>query len=336
MKRSVYLLIILLLSVGLVIVGCGQQESQPKSQPESQTSEPKKVDFPKKEITLIIPYNAGGGTDLVARMLAEGMEDELGVSIVPVNKGGAGSATGLQDTITAKPDGYTIVMAATPLVTLRTATGVDIGPDKFESIIGVNINDFALAVNSNSKWKTIEELVEYAKANPGKLKVGVTAPGGAWHTAGIAFGKAIGAEIELVPFGGGTADMMPALLGDHVPVGMMDVAEAVPHVKSGKIQVLAIGGENRYDIFPDVPTFSEKGIEIFRACAMRGLMAPKGTPQEVVNILYEAAKKAAAKQKFVEYMDSNACNIEIYNPSEWAKFLDEQYNEFIELSKSLK
>jgi len=199
----------------------------------------------------------------------------------------------------------------------------------------VNINDFALAVHADAPWETIEELIEYVEENPGKLKMGVTAPGGAWHSAGLAF-QNLGYDVELVPYGGGTADMLPSLLGGHLEAGMMDVAEAAPHVESGSIRVLATGGESRYeDLLPGTPTFAERGIEIFRACAMRGLMAPKGTPQEIVDILYEAAYKATQTQAFKDFMDSNGFAIEIFNPTEWAKFLQEQYDDFVELFKTL-
>lgn len=341
LKRKIFgIAIVAVLLLSAFMAGCGSKQQaekpkeEPKKQEQKQEPEKKKLDFPKKEITLVVPYSAGGGTDLVARKIAAAAEKLLPVPIVIVNKPGGGSAPALIEVSRAKPDGYTLIMAATPLATLRHASNVNISYEDFESVIGLNFDPFALSVRADAPWKNIKEFIQYCKDNPGKVRLGVTAPGGAWHTAGLAFQQATGTNVKLIPFDKGAAQIIPEILGGHVDATTISAVEAGPNVRAGKLRMLAVAGDKRLDAFPDVPTFKENGIDVFPASAFRGIMAPKGTPKEIVDFLFETFREAAKDKDYIEFMKKNGYGMMTLNPKEWRDFLANQDSKFAELKKS--
>jgi tripartite-type tricarboxylate transporter receptor subunit TctC len=242
-----------------------------------------KDDFPTKPITLIVPYDAGGSTDQSTRALVNSM-GKLPQPVNIVNKPGAGGAVG-----------YKVLH------------------HDLEMIIGFNYDAGALAVHGTSRWKTVDEFMEYAKKN--RAKVSTAVPGGIWNIACQAIMRAYGTEFDLITSGGGTYQPAQELAGGHVDALVGNFAELVPFIKSGDIRVLAVTAPKRMELFPEIPTFEELGYPKVTTIGFRAIAAPKGTPKAEQKVLHDAFKKAFEDPKYNEFMKANAM-MPVYKSSE--------------------
>ncbi|GAA0326355.1 tripartite tricarboxylate transporter substrate binding protein [Bacillus carboniphilus] len=319
-KFSLFVMGIVLL-LALALAGCSSKEA---------------AVFPSKDITLVVPYAAGGGTDLAARALAKEAEEILGTTIAIVNKPGGGSAPGMLEVSQAKPDGYNLVFVAPPVVTMYRLGTAEISYRDFQPVSGVNFDPFTVTVAADAPWNTVEEFLDYARENPGKVKVGTTTPGGAWHTGALALESETGVDFNIIPFEKGAIPAVVDLLGGNLDAVTVSVPEVAPNIDSGELKMLAVAGDNRVDVYPDVPTFKEVGIDVPPVGAYRGVMAPKETPEDVVKTLDQAFKDAAASAGFKEFMTNNILG-QMYMPtSEWTSFLEEQDEVFAKLIENLE
>jgi tripartite-type tricarboxylate transporter receptor subunit TctC len=284
---------------------------------------------------MVVPFGAGGGTDAVARVLSKAAEEYLGQPIIVTNKPGAAGAPALIEVSRAKPDGYTLIFTGATIATLRHVGAADISYEDFDSVFGANNDPFAVSVREDAPWQTIEEFIDYAKQNPGKLLVGTTAPGGAWHNAAQALKSATGIDFKIVPFAEGAVPAINALLGGHVDAVTVSGVEIGPNVEAGKVRMLAVAGNERQEKFSEVPTFKERGIDVFPVSAFRGVLAPKGLPQEVLDKLGDAFMKASKKQEFIDFMNKNGYGIMRLGPKDWEEFLIEQDTGYGKLLKEI-
>ena len=239
--------------------------------------------FPEHDITFIVPYSPGGGSDQQARRLQAGLEDALGVGIRIVYKEGGGGAIGFSELYRSKPDGYTISNVVVPNIVV-TAKGEDVGykPEEF-AYIGMTAQAVgALMVPKNSEYTSIEEFVAYAKANPGKLTVAGVGSTGEANTGKLM--DLLGIEISYVPVSGGVGKMMPMLVGNHVDAGVTSSSHAVRHAAT--VDTLVVAGPPA-EALPGVA--NEDG---WAYTTTWGIMAPPGTPDDIVEILNEALNKA--------------------------------------------
>lgn len=313
------------------VVGCGSKTSNTND-----TTAKKAETFPTKGISLVVPYAAGGGTDMVARILATQVEKELGQTVTVVNKPGGGSALGMLDVAQAKPDGYNLVIVAPPVVAMSRLGQSKISYKDLQPVIGVNNDYFALTVAKDAPWNTIQEFMDYAKKNPGKVQVGTTTPGGAWHTAAIALEDKTGIKLKIIPFEKGAPPAIAELLGGHLDAITVSVPEVAANVKGGKLKILAVAGNDRVEDFKDVPTFKESGIDVPAIGAYRGIMAPKGTPEEVVKKLHDAFKKAVDSKEVEDFLKKNIYGKMYLSTADWTKFLENEDKIFIELMEKNK
>lgn len=297
MKRLRILTVFLLLTI-LALTGCQSQQSKEAT-----------VNFPEKSIEIIVPYAAGGGTDAVARALADAAKDCFSKPIAVVNKTGGGGAVGMAEGANAKADGHTVTMITVELVTLPNIGLAPFTYNDFKPVILINSDPSALTVRADAPWDSAEEFLNYAKEHPGEVKVGNSGAGAIWHLAAAAIEDKTGVKFNHVPFDG-ASPAVTALLGGHIDAVTVSPAEVASHVKSGQLKILAVASENRLEQFPDVPTFKELGIDVVVG-TWRGLGVPKDTPDEVVNILYEGFKKAAEKDSFKEFMKNAGLGLEV-------------------------
>lgn len=273
------------------------------------------AEYPERPITMIVAYNAGGGTDVAARTLAPYIAKHLGnnASIVIVNKPGAGGEVGFTELALAKPDGYTIGFINTPnMLTIPIARKARYTLASFAPIANVVEDAGAFSVLPSRNMKTLKDLVTYAKANPGKVTYGSTGIGSDDHLAALSFERLAGVKMKHVPFSG-SAKMRAAVLGGHVMLADMNISEAIAEVDEGKLVALGQMGETRWSGAPNVPTFKEQGYDIVMG-SMRGMAAPAGTDPAIVAKLDAAVKAAindpefqvqAKKQKLpLNYIDS--------------------------------
>lgn len=252
--------------------------------------------FPNKPITLIIPWDAGGGTDLVHRAAAKYAEEYLKQPILIVNKPGAGGVIGSKMIEDAKPDGYTLGgITSTVLLTQYTAPNPT-NWSKYEPIFTITYDPGAIAVTKDSKWKSLKDLVGYAKANPKKVKVGNAGIGALHHLFAVALESEAGIELHHIPYKGAGAAKV-ALLGNEVDVVSADTGAFYAQVMSGELRYLGIAADQRFAGFPETPTYKEQGVPLTIGM-WRLVAAPKGTPKEVLKVLEDAYAKAMKSPEF--------------------------------------
>jgi tripartite-type tricarboxylate transporter receptor subunit TctC len=258
-------------------------------------------DYPTKGIELVVSYGAGGGTDLVARAFADQAKKHLPQAIGVVNKTGGSGAIGFTDVMVARPDGYKIGMGTVELTMLPHMGLARFTIDDFTPICRLNAEPAAITVKDDAPWKTIDEFLAYAKANPGKVRIGNSGTGAIWHIAMAALATRIGTEFNHIPYEGANP-AVTALLGGHIEAVGVSPPEVSSHVAGGKLRILAVVGDTRAKGFDNVPTLKEKGIDL-SVYTWRGIVVPKKTPQPVVDILRKAAKATAEEAGFKEALE---------------------------------
>ncbi len=261
--------------------------------------------WPAQPVRWIVPYPAGGGADVVARTVASGIEKPLGQTIVVENRPGAPTIIGATAISQAEPSGYVIGTADSGTLaynpTLYAKLAYD--PSKFTYIGGIAKFPLLLAVNVNSPYKTVDDVIQAAKKEPGKLTAASAGAGSPHHLALELFKQRTGANLLHVPYKG-AAPAIQDLLGGQVDVMFIDLAAGLPNVKAGKLRVLAAATPERVAVLPDTPTMAEQGVSDFTAYAWQGLVAPGGLPEPVVKKLSAeldaALKSPAVSQKMLD------------------------------------
>lgn len=254
------------------------------------------ADYPSKQIELIVPYAAGGGTDLVSRAFAEAAKTHLPVAIGVVNKTGGAGAVGLTEAKIARPDGYKIGTGTVELTMLPHMGLAAFTYEDFTPIARLNAEPSAITVKADAPWQTYEEFIDYAKANPGKVRIGNSGTGAIWHIAAAALGQKTGVQFNHIPYDGANP-AVTALLGGHIEAVTVSPPEVLSQVKAGTLRILAVMGDERAAAFPDVPTVKEKGVDV-SVYTWRGIVVPKKTPQAIVDVLRKAAAETANEQSF--------------------------------------
>jgi tripartite-type tricarboxylate transporter receptor subunit TctC len=277
--------------------------------------------YPEKSITLIVPFPPGGRTDLTARVVAQYLSKHVRQSVVVVNKPGAGGVLGAKEVAAAPPDGYTLGMFSSAIVTAQYTVATPTSLADYVPLAVVNIDPMALAVKYDAPWKTLAELVDYAHKNPGKLRVGMI-PGASAQIFAGGFSRMANAKTVYVPFKG-DADGVAALAGGHieahvaVPVSYKALAEAK------KIRILGVAATQRSQLYVDIPTFRENGVDLVIG-SFHIVFAPKGTPSEVQAELVQALAKTMQEPELVKQMASANLGFAHMDQKETARFLAQQ------------
>jgi tripartite-type tricarboxylate transporter receptor subunit TctC len=291
-------------------------------------------DFPRKEVQIIVPWSAGGATDVIFRALAASAEKYLGKPIVVVNRPGGGGAVGYTEAANAAPDGYTLVTAITPLTILPHEVKTAFSYKSFEPVINVVSDPSMFLIKPNAPWKNLKEFLDYAKKNPTMVTVGNSGAGGGVHLVALAFEKAAGVKFNHIPFSGG-GPSVTALLGGHINAVSVSPPEGIPQVKAGKLKIIALFGDKRLELFPDVPTVKEQGVN-FSMGMWRGLAAPKGTPKDVIKKLHDAFKKGMEDPAFKKTAKDMAVNIHYLGPEQFGKLMASDDAFYGQLVKQIK
>lgn len=259
-------------------------------------------DYPTKPVELIVSAAAGGGTDNMARAFSEAARKHFPQPIIIVNKPGAASSIGFTDVATSKPDGYKLGVITVNLAILPALNLTKVTVEDYIYIARLNNDPSAITVRADAPWKTIEDFLADARKNPGKLQVGNAGVGDAWHVAALALEEKTKTSFNHVPYQGGNPAVM-SLLGGHVDAVTVSPGEVAQHVASGKLRMLAVMADQRMPgIFAQTPTFKERNIDL-TVGAWRGLVVPKGTPDNVVKTLKDMARKAGNEASFRETLE---------------------------------
>jgi len=249
--------------------------------------------FPNRPVKMIVPFPPGGGLDAIARELASHMSSGLGQPVVIDNRAGAGGAIGTEATARASADGYTVLMTTDGHAMIPYLQKVTWDPVKdFVPISTAGTYNLVLVAHPSLNVASVADLIRVAKASPGKLSYGSSGVGGAVHIAFEMFKTATGIDLVHVPYKGLGA-LSTAMLTGEVPVGINGMA-ATPHIRAGKLRGLGVTGSKRWSVIPDVPTIAEAGVPSFVFEGWIGLLAPAGTPRDVIGALNAEMVKAAA------------------------------------------
>jgi tripartite-type tricarboxylate transporter receptor subunit TctC len=253
--------------------------------------------FPARPITLVVPFAAGGGTDSIARDMAKNMADRLGQPVVIDNRGGAGGALGADLVAKAKPDGYTLLFATSTFATnAAVAPKLPYDPVKdFTPVAMIGRGPLLLVASQQLGAKTVPQLIAAAKARPQGLNFCSAGEGSINHLAGETFRQKVGLDMTHVPFKG-SAPATVELLSGRIDLFFATVPTILPHVREGKLPVLAVTSARRSALFPDVPTMAEAGVPGFDITTWWGVLAPAGTPAAVVDALNRAVNDSAAAE----------------------------------------
>ena len=307
MIRSQWTLFSLFLMLGLFVWGIGSAAA--------------KEDWPMKQIDFVNPWGAGGAADVQARKLAEIISRDLGQPLVVRNVTGAGGAIAYNEVHRAKPDGYTLIWYSGAINTLGARKQISFDYHAFDPIAGVGFETVTIAVNKTAPWKDFREFIAYIKQNPGKLTMGNSGIGSVTHMVPVAMAAKVGTQIVHVPFGTGLA--VAALMGGKIDASSQHPAEILSQVKAGEVRVLAVSSEKRINLWPNVPTMKESGVDLVFD-QWRGIAAPKGTPPMVIDKMSTVVKKAVESKEWIDFTASVGTTSQYLDPAAFGKFVAEQ------------
>ncbi len=250
--------------------------------------------YPDRPVRVIIPFAAGGGSDAVGRAIAQKLQDKFGQSFVVENRTGAGGSIGALQVARAAPDGYTLLLGSSSEIAQYPNVKADIpyNPEKdFAPIAMVATVPLALAVKEALPAKTVAELLDYARKNPGKLNYGSAGPGSTTHLAVALFASMTGIDMTHVPYKG-SAPVITDLLAGTLDMSISTMPAVLPHANGDKIRILAVSTANRASAMPNVPTIQESGVKGYATGLWTGLLAPAGTPPQIIDTLHAAVAEA--------------------------------------------
>lgn len=268
------------------------------------------ADYPTKPITMIIPYAAGGTTDTWGRKLGVMLEKYLGQSITVTNQGGASGSIGSQFVKDQPSDGYTVLVCAETMGTYRTMNICDLGYDDFTVISPLVGDPKVLVVGKDSKYNTLEELLEDIKANPGKITMSHSGPGGSGHNQGLVL-KELGYEVAMTSFDSGN-DALLGVIGGQVDFTNPNISTLGGYIESGDVKALAVFSSERMEAYPDIPAFTEVVPESEQYLnipyTLLSFVVNNDTPQEVVDVLKAACAEVFADPEWTEFVKANAAD----------------------------
>jgi len=293
--------------------------------------------YPSKPITVIVPYSAGGSSDLLARAVEKVWTKYSPQPVIIVNKPGGGGVVGTQFVVSSKPDGYTVLFAY--------GSGCDTVMPHFQKmpykvyedlipVARLSVHSVAICVGQKSQHKTLRDLINWSKTNNKPLTAAVSTKAGAVDIAMTALSKAAGVKIVTVPFAGG-ADAVTALAGGHLMIGGGHPAEILPHIKSGRFIPVGIALPERDPALPEIPTLKEQGYDISTWGSIKGVAVPKDTSREIVSYLESTFKKICEDSEFKKIMADMAQPIMYLNGPDFGKFLQVAFADYGKLIKDL-
>jgi tripartite-type tricarboxylate transporter receptor subunit TctC len=290
--------------------------------------------FPTKPIRLIVPYAAGGGTDLVMRAIAPGMSEALGQPIVVENRPGAGTITATEAAVRADPDGHLLLAVGAPIY-LNTALGIRTPYDPLRDLAPVSLlvnNPGLLLVGNSVSAKNVKELIALSKSQKGGLSYASAGTGSIAHLAGELLKARIGIDMLHIPYKG-SAPALADLMGGQLPVAIDAMIPSAAQVRAGKVRALAILASERSPLLPDVPTIAEAGFPGLEASATFGLMLPAKTPPAVIAKVHAAMRRAISQPATRKQLDEMGYQVVANTPEQFATFLREQITTWTKIVK---
>jgi tripartite-type tricarboxylate transporter receptor subunit TctC len=293
--------------------------------------------YPTRPITMIVPFPAGGGVDAVARIVADKLSAALGQPLVIDNRGGAAGVIGMRMGARASADGYTLILAHTGSTSINPSLYANAGYDPrkdFAPIGLISSTPVMLMAHPSFAARSIAELIAMAKKQPGKINFGTPPPGTGGYLAAELFKSMSGADVTVIPYKG-TAALTTDLLGGHVPVGFNVIAPAMGSLRSGSLRPMAVAGPERTSLFPEVPTVAESGLPGFEAVLHYGLLAPAGTPKDIIARLNAELRTLVAAPDVRERIAADGGDPLPSSPEQYAADIDREEAKWSVLIKQL-
>jgi len=286
-------------------------------------STPSLAEYPDRTIQIVVPYTPGGTVDLLARSFGPRLTAAWGQPVVILNRPGAGGSVGAEAVAKSAPDGYTLFISTNSPLTTNLSLYPSLGYDPlrdFEPVILAGENSLVLAANPNLPAKTVKELIELAKSKPGELNAATSGNGSTAHLSLATFNKQAGVSITHVPYRGGVPSLTAAIAGE-VQLVFSDIVPAVPHIRDNRLNALGLTSLRRARIAPDIPTLDESGLPGFSVTAWIGVVAPKGTPKDIVQKLNLEIGRALEDPQFAHQISTIGIDPLGSTPEEFADFL---------------
>jgi len=305
------------LSVALLAAGAGAQ------------------DYPSRPITLVVPYSAGGGNDVMARIVAEKMSKTLGQQIVIENKGGAGGSIATRQVAKSAPDGYTLGLGGTGTLAINPTLYANVGYDPRKDFAPVGLiatSALVVLVNPAIEATTIPELIALARREPGRLNYASAGTGSGIHLGAVLLAYLAGIELTHIPYKG-SSPALTDLIGGHVAIYLSSLPPAVALVREGKVRALAVTGPKRSEIFPELPTVAEAALPGYEAVLHYGIVAPAGTPAPIIDKLSVALMAALAESDVRERIIADGAEPLSTTPQEYAADIDREESKWSKVVK---
>lgn len=293
--------------------------------------------FPSRPVQVIVPATPGGPVDTGVRMIEASLASALGQPVVLINRPGASGTLGMHDVATAEPNGYTIGQGVNSIFTITrlTGTSVPFTLDDF-SLLGNYATDVSvLAVSAEAPWQTIDDVIAYVHANPGKLNYASAGAGTVSSLSVQALAHHFKLDMVAVPFPGG-AQLTTAILGKQVDIGMVPYTTGAAMFASNKLRALVTTAPNRLPRLPDIPTFAEKGIAVNGLNLIMGLYAPKALPESIDKTLVGAVAKAARDPAFIAKIEAIGLFGQYEEPAKARTRLESEYADLVALNRELQ
>jgi tripartite-type tricarboxylate transporter receptor subunit TctC len=295
------------------------------------------ADYPNRVITLVVPYPPGGGVDTLARVVAAKLSEALHEQVVVDNRPGAGGTIGTRVVAQAAPDGYTLLLGHTGTISINPSLYVHAGIDprkNFAPIGLIGSMPVVLLANPSFPAKTVADFIAMAKKDPGKLNLGTSAVGTGGYMCAELFKAEAGINVAIIPYKG-TAPVMNDLLGGHVPIAFGVLPPALGNIQAGKLRAVAVASLKRSSLLPDTPTFDESGLPGFEGVLHYGLLAPAGTPKEIVDKLSAELRKLVETEDVKKRIHAEGGDPLTSTPAEYAADIDKEEKKWGGLVKKL-
>jgi tripartite-type tricarboxylate transporter receptor subunit TctC len=290
--------------------------------------------YPVRPVRIVVPFAPGGGADLIARLIAPQLQQRLDQSFFIDNRAGAAGRIGAAAVAKAEADGHTLLMTTESSLVIAPHIGVPMSYDPLKDFAPVSLltrNEIVLVVNPSVPANTLADYIALARARPGALLYASSGAGGPNHLAGEIFKQMAGLDIVHVPFPG-TGAAIPAVISNQVGAMWGFVPGLLPHIRSGTLRPLAVGGRSRSPVLPDVSTVAEGGVPGYEASSWIGLLAPAGTPEPTVARLWDAVSAAMRDPSVREVLVRDGSDIVASSPDEFRRVIAEDHAKYAKLS----
>jgi len=295
------------------------------------------ADYPARTVTLVVPYPPGGGVDAMARVVAAKLSEAMHAQFIVDNRPGAGGTIGTRAVAQAAPDGYTLLLGHTGTISINPSLYAHAGYDPRKDFAPIGLvasMPVALLANPSFPAKSIAEFIAMAKKDPGKFNLGTSALGTGGYMCAELFKAEAGINVAIIPYKG-TAPVMNDLLGGHVPIAFGVLPPALGNIAAGKLRAVAVTSKKRFSLLPDVPTFDESGLPGFEAVLHYGLLAPAGTPKEIVDRLSEEVRQLVDTPEVRKQIHNEGGDPMTSTPAEYAADIDMEETKWGGLVKKL-